>query len=106
MLCATMLLSVIATTSYSATNDATCNPSARVVACESTLTACDEALKRCAEFTQSQKETMALQGALLIAAEKKVARLQAERDSVWRNPLLWGLAGALLGLGGGLYLSR
>lgn len=94
-----MLTLLSATDTTKCTND-------RVVECESTLAACDEAVTRCGQLLSSQAKLIADQRIALENAEKRARELQEQRDSIWRNPLLWGVTGALIGVGAGVWLSR
>jgi hypothetical protein len=78
----------------------------RITECESTLKSCDEAIGRCAQLVTSQQEYITRQRIVLENAEKRARELEEQRDSLWRNPIVWGLAGVVLGVGAGVYLSK
>lgn len=68
-----------------------------IEACEATLESADQALSRCGDLVNYQKDVIKEQTKLVVHAEKRARELEAERDSIWRNPLLWGLAGVFIG---------
>lgn len=89
------------------TDTTSCIPeNKQIEECSNTLKACDDAVSRCAQLVTSQEEYIAKQRIALENAMQRAKQLEEQRDSVWRNPIVWGLAGVVLGVAGGVYLSN
>ena len=101
------MMTLLIITLLNATGTIDCSKeTARITECESTLKACDDAVQRCARLVTSQESLIVKQRILLENAEKRARELEEQRDSIWRNPLVWGLLGTVLGVGAGVYLSN
>jgi hypothetical protein len=64
---------------------------------EDVIEACEEALDKCSYHIGSLEDIIDAQDKALDAAAKREARLIAQRDSIFRNPYLWGIAGFAIG---------
>lgn len=66
-------------------------------ACDETLTACDEALKHAERLIKSKNAIIDIRTSQIEELAKQNAELQSQRDSLWRNPLVWFLTGVVVG---------
>jgi len=70
---------------------------AELEACDYALEACGGALKQAGKVIQSKNGIIDLKADQIKALAGQNARLKAERDSLWRNPLVWFLGGIVAG---------
>ena len=59
---------------------------------------CSEALDACGTYAESLEVVIEAQNIALDLAKKEQVRLKRQRDSIFRNPFVWGAAGLLLGV--------
>lgn len=62
------------------------------------IQACEEALNACDSYAQSLEDVIKAQDLALAEAAKTEARLRRQRDSIFRNPFVWGAVGLVLGV--------
>lgn len=73
------------------------NDAQKLVECEKVLQSCDEALESAGDVIRAKDATLEVREAQIKELARRNAELKASRDSLWRNPLVWFFAGALLG---------
>jgi len=74
------------------------------VSCDDALNECDAALKKADLTILAYKEIVAKQTDLLTQQQKDIETVRKQRDSIWRNPVLYfalgivtaGLTGVLI----------
>ncbi len=69
----------------------------RPVTCREVLAACDEAVRSSDDLLKTKDVKIDLQQGELEELSRRTAELQAQRDSIWRNPWVWLFVGAAVG---------
>lgn len=70
------------------------------------LIACDDAFLSCADVVGQQDVILEQQANAIDLQAKRISELKADRDSFWKNPLVWGFAGIAAGVLGGVLVNR
>jgi hypothetical protein len=58
---------------------------------------CEKALNACGEDAANKQELVHEQELLITEQATEISDLRADRKKLWKNPILWGVVGALAG---------
>jgi hypothetical protein len=68
-----------------------------IVKCDDVLKACDEALLKAGKVIQGKNEIIDIQAKQVKVLKEQLIEAEDERDSILRSPILWFLAGIIIG---------
>jgi hypothetical protein len=70
------------------------------------LEQCDKALGSCDGLVKSQEDYIGEQEGVINLQAERISKLEADKNSLLKNPLLWFFVGAAVGGVSGLLLTR
>lgn len=70
------------------------------------LGACDKAEKDCEKLAKTKDAKIQKQGEIMLAQDKEISELKADRDNILKNPILWAVIGIAIGVAGGVAIGN